>query len=220
MSTKLRRVVIALALFHITIIGISNYLVQLPFTLFGMHTTWGAFSFPFIFLATDLTVRLLGASSARRIVLLAMLPAFVLSYLLGALFDKGEFAGLDNLLSWQPMLLRIAVASFVAYLVGQLLDVKVFNRLRNLHSWWPAPMASTVVGNLVDTLLFFSIAFYASSNTFMAEHWVEIAWVDYGFKLAISFLFFLPSYGMLISLLLRKMKQLNADLSLEPQQAS
>ena len=46
--------------FHIFIIIASNYLVRLPITLFGWHTTWGAFSFPFIFLATDLTVRLLG----------------------------------------------------------------------------------------------------------------------------------------------------------------
>jgi hypothetical protein len=43
-----------LVLFHIVIIIASNYLVQLPITLFGWHTTWGAFSFPFIFLATDL----------------------------------------------------------------------------------------------------------------------------------------------------------------------
>lgn len=35
---------------HLVIIAASNYLVQLPFTLFGFHSTWGAFSFPFIFL--------------------------------------------------------------------------------------------------------------------------------------------------------------------------
>ncbi|HGW5396779.1 TPA: hypothetical protein ACNIJR_005606, partial [Klebsiella pneumoniae] len=29
--------------FHIFIIIASNYLVQLPITLFGWHTTWGAF---------------------------------------------------------------------------------------------------------------------------------------------------------------------------------
>lgn len=220
MSTKLRRVVFALALFHIAIIGISNYLVQLPFVIFGMHTTWGAFSFPFIFLATDLTVRILGARSARKIVLLAMFPAFILSYLLGALFYEGQFTGLEKLFHWQPVLLRIAIASFVAYLVGQLLDVIVFNRLRNMKAWWPAPTASTVLGNLIDTLLFFSIAFYASSNPFMAAHWMEIAWADYGFKLTISFLFFLPSYGMLINLLLRKLKQFNTDFTLEPQQAN
>ncbi len=47
-----------LVLFHLLVIASSNYLVQLPFTVFGYHTTWGAFTFPFIFLATDLTVRI------------------------------------------------------------------------------------------------------------------------------------------------------------------
>ena len=56
-----------LSLFHILIIAGSNYLVQLPITIFGFHTTWGAFSFPFIFLATDLTVRIFGAGLARKI---------------------------------------------------------------------------------------------------------------------------------------------------------
>ena len=47
-----------LSLFHLLVITSSNYLVQLPVSIFGFHTTWGAFSFPFIFLATDLTVRI------------------------------------------------------------------------------------------------------------------------------------------------------------------
>ena len=36
---------VRLSLFHILIIASSNYLVQLPITIFGFHTTWGAFSF-------------------------------------------------------------------------------------------------------------------------------------------------------------------------------
>ena len=59
---------------HIAIVIASNYLVQLPITLLGFHSTWGAFSFPFIFLATDLTVRLIGKASARHVVARAMLP--------------------------------------------------------------------------------------------------------------------------------------------------
>lgn len=55
-----------LSLFHLLVIISSNYLVQLPITIFGFHTTWGAFSFPFIFLATDLTVRIFGAPLAHR----------------------------------------------------------------------------------------------------------------------------------------------------------
>ena len=55
-----------LAFFHILVIAASNYLVQFPFELFGLHTTWGAFTFPFIFLTTDLTVRIFGSTLARR----------------------------------------------------------------------------------------------------------------------------------------------------------
>ena len=64
-----------LSLFHLLVITSSNYLVQLPVSIFGLHTTWGAFSFPFIFLATDLTVRFFGAPLARRIIFAVMLPA-------------------------------------------------------------------------------------------------------------------------------------------------
>uniref|UniRef100_UPI004054951D queuosine precursor transporter n=2 Tax=Pseudomonas TaxID=286 RepID=UPI004054951D len=78
---RLRNALVALVLFHILIIIASNYLVQLPITLFGWHTTWGAFSFPFIFLATDLTVRLLGKRTARLVIARVMLPALLISYI-------------------------------------------------------------------------------------------------------------------------------------------
>ncbi|WP_221074827.1 7-cyano-7-deazaguanine/7-aminomethyl-7-deazaguanine transporter [Agarivorans aestuarii] len=205
-----RRSVVILALFHIVTIAASNYLVQLPFTVFGFHTTWGAFTFPFIFLATDLTVRLFGASRARKIIFTAMLPALLVSYLVSVLFYQGEYQGLSGLLAWNGFVARIALASFLAYSVGQLLDVKVFDRLRQLKYWWVAPAGSSVFGNLVDTLLFFAVAFYASSDAFMAEHWVEIAWVDYGFKLAVNLALFVPLYGMLLHFLQRRLKPSSA----------
>lgn len=195
-----------LVFWHVLIIASSNYLVQIPFTIFGYHTTWGAFSFPFIFLTTDLTVRLFGAPLARRIVLWAMLPAFFVSYAMSVLFYNGEFTGLEALQQINTMVMRIAFASFLAYLLGQLLDIKVFSRLRALPLWWVAPSVSTVVGNLLDTIVFFSFAFYRSSDAYMAEHWVEIAQVDYLWKLIICTLFFLPAYGVLLRYLSRKLQ--------------
>ncbi len=196
-----RRALLILIGFHILIIAASNYLVQLPFQLFGWHTTWGAFSFPFVYLATDLTVRIFGAAAARRIIFAAMVPALVISYLVSVVWFEGRYVGLDGLSEFNTFVARIALASFSAYLLGQLMDIKVFARLRRQAAWWVAPSASTVVGNLVDTLVFFSIAFYASSDPFMAEHWTEIALVDYGFKLMISLLLFLPAYGLLLRVL-------------------
>ena len=198
-----RSALAVLIAFHILIIIASNYLVQLPITLFGWHTTWGAFSFPFIFLASDLTVRLLGKGPARQVIARVMIPALLASYVVSVLFQEGAFRGLAALGEYNEFVLRISVASFLAYVLGQLLDIQVFDRLRQLPQWWIAPTASTIFGNLLDTFAFFSVAFWRSDNPFMAEHWVEIATVDYGVKLAVSLMLFVPLYGMLLRAILR-----------------
>ncbi len=148
-----------LVLFHLLVIASSNYLVQLPFTVFGYHTTWGAFTFPFIFLATDLTVRIFGAGMARKIIFRVMMPALVVSYVLSVVFFKGEYQGLGHLGEFNLFVARIAIASFMAYLLGQILDVSVFNRLRQLKQWWVAPTASTIFGNAIDTIAFSVLRF-------------------------------------------------------------
>ena len=195
--------VATLIAFHIFIVIASNYLVQFPMQLFGWQTTWGAFSFPFIFLATDLTVRLLGKQPARRVIAYVMLPALLGSYMVSVLFQEGSSHGAESLLVLNTFVLRISLASFAAYAVGQLADIQVFDRLRQLKQWWIAPTASTVLGNLLDTFVFFAVAFWASSNAFMAEHWVEIAVVDYVIKILISLLLFIPLYGVLLNVLMR-----------------
>lgn len=205
-----RPVLAGLIAFHILIIIASNYLVQLPITLFGWHTTWGAFSFPFIFLATDLTVRLIGKHAARVVIARVMLPALLASYVVSVLFHEGAFGGLAALGEFNLFVFRIAVASFLAYAFGQLLDIQVFDRLRRMRQWWVAPTASTIFGNLLDTFLFFSVAFWHSDDPFMAANWVEIATVDYVIKLAISLMLFVPLYGMLLSAIVRALPQRTA----------
>ncbi|MGV3001959.1 7-cyano-7-deazaguanine/7-aminomethyl-7-deazaguanine transporter [Vibrio sp.] len=194
-----------LVIFHLVVIASSNYLVQIPFTIFGLHTTWGAFTFPFIFLATDLTVRIFGAGMARKIIFWVMLPALAISYVLSVMFFEGKFQGMAQLGVFNLFVARIAIASFMAYLLGQILDVHVFNRLRQLKQWWVAPTCSTLFGNALDTIAFFSIAFYMSSDPFMAEHWTEIALVDYSVKLIISLGLFVPMYGVLLNYLMKKL---------------
>ena len=181
-----RKALFLLVLFHLIIIASSNYLVSAALYRFRFPYHLGRIYFPFIFLATDLTVRIFGAQLARRIIFLVMLPALAVSYGLSVLFYEGSFQGLNQLGEFNLFVARIAIASFMAYLLGQILDVHVFNRLRQLKQWWVAPTCSTLFGNALDTIAFFAIAFYQSPDPFMAEHWTEIALVDYGFKLVIS----------------------------------
>lgn len=199
-----------LAAFHIFILTISNFLVQhtfeihIPCTDYSIPTTWGTFTFPFIFLASDLTVRVFGASLARKIIFVVMFPALLISYVISVLFFETQFQGFTALVEFNFFVFRIALASFGGYAVGQILDILVFNRLRQGKSWWLAPTCSTIFGTMIDTFVFFAVAFYQSSDPYMAEHWFTIGTVDYAFKLFISLLLFLPLYGLVLNFIMRK----------------
>lgn len=203
-----------LAAFHIFIIASSNYLVQFPITIFGYKATWGAFTFPFIFLATDLTVRLLGPKTGRRVIFYAMFPALLVSYVITTGFRHGSWMGIDSLFSFNLFVFRIALASFSAYIVGQILDIYVFNKLRQHQQWWHAPLASAIFGNLMDTATFFFIAFYKTSDAYLAQNLIEIASVDYLFKMTINALIFLPLYKVILDEISKKLIGKKEDISI------
>ena len=117
------------------IVAASNLLVQYPI---NDWLTWGAFTYPVSFLVNDLTNRHLGPGRARRVVYAGFAVGVLLSVMLST-----------------P---RIAAASGLAFLSAQLLDVSIFNRLRQ-GAWWRAPLVSSVVASVLDTALFFSLAF-------------------------------------------------------------
>ncbi len=188
----------ALSYLHISLIVLSNILVQYPFKLLGLHTTWGAFSYPLIFITTDLTTRLLGAKSARWVIFKSMLPGLLVSFLLASLFNQDTY----RLGIFYELPIRVALACFSAYVIGQLLDIVVFQRVRQNASWWLAPTLATTLGNIIDTFIFFTLAFYQCHHPFLSQHWFEIAWVDFGIK-TISLLAFIPLYGVILSSCLR-----------------
>ncbi|MCQ9122275.1 hypothetical protein BKG95_11210 [Rodentibacter pneumotropicus] len=218
-----RTALIWLSFFHILIIAASNYLVQIPFEItlkltalgaaenFSFHSTWGTLTFPFIFLATDLTVRVFGAKEARWIIFIVMIPALIVSYVISVVFSDAQYQGVGALRNFDLFVFRIALASFLAYVVGQLLDVSVFNRLRQLKTWWVAPSSSMLFGSLADTFVFFGVAFYQSTDTFMAEHWMQLGFVDYLFKLFIGILLFVPAYGVVLNFILHKLQTLSGQ---------
>lgn len=179
----------------------SNVLVQFPVRgtlgplVLDDLLTWGAFSYPVSFLVTDLTNKRLGPALARRVVYVGFALAVVLSALVAA-----------------P---RIAIASGSAFLVAQLLDVAIFDRLRR-GTWWRAPLVSSVFGSLVDTFLFFSLAFSAAltvigpSAAFAvapaplfgvlaleAPRWVSWALGDLGVKLLVALVLLAPYRAVL-----------------------
>jgi queuosine precursor transporter len=139
----------------------SNVLVQFPMQgAIGSLSladvlTWGAFTYPFSFLVTDLANRRYGPAVARKVVFVGFMTAVVCSILVPPLLYRAGLLGFDTA---ADRLARIACASGAAFLCAQLLDVTIFNWLRR-QSWWRAPIFGTLVGSIVDTVVFFSVAF-------------------------------------------------------------
>lgn len=185
------------------VVALSNYLVQFPvdFAIGSMNLadllTWGAFTYPIAFLITDLSNRTFGTAGARKIVFAGFILAVGLSFYLAT-----------------P---RIAIASGSAFLFAQMLDVSIFDKLRH-GKWWRAPLVSSLLGSVLDTVIFFSLAFaptfsmlganddFAIANApllgvFATEipRWISWAMGDFAVKMLVGFAMLVP-YGILTRL--------------------
>ncbi len=180
------------------IVVASNILVQHPL---GAWLTWGALTYPFAFLVTDITNRLYGPAAARRVVLAGFATGLICSAI------GTQIIGPAGAL----VTLRIAVGSGAAFLVAQLLDVTIFDRMR-ARTWWQAPLISTLIGSTLDTVIFFTIAFSATlvwlepANDVSwaggvgpilgtgpdAPYWVSLAIADWSVKLLLAIAALLP----------------------------
>ena len=92
------------------IVLVSNILVQF---LLGNWLTWGALTYPFAFLVTDITNRFYGLSAARKVVLFGFIIGIFCS-LVGTQL-QGEFGPLVTF--------RIALGSATAFIISHLLDI-------------------------------------------------------------------------------------------------
>ena len=164
-----------LALSMALIVALSNYLVQFPIKYMDLQDlfTYGAFSYPVAFLITDLANRRYGKIIARKIVYIGFILGLVLT-----LYFSTDFS---NLISK-----RIAIASGTAFLIAQLLDVQVFDKLRK-KVWFVAPLVSSLVGSVIDTFLFFSIAFYGTGI-----NWVTLSFGDLFVKIFVALVMLIP----------------------------
>ncbi len=135
----------------------SNILVQVPL---NNWLTWGALTYPLAFLVTDLLNRRFGPHAARRVAWAGFAAALVTSIWVAS-----------------P---RIALGSGLAYISAQLVDIHIFDRLRH-QRWWRAPLVSGALAAVLDTALFFMVAFGGSNAP-----WVSWMLGDMAIKLAVN----------------------------------
>lgn len=191
-----KTILLQLMLLHTVVIAISNYLVNFKFTIFDSPIAYSTLSYPVIFIATDLTVRLIGKQTARAVIGVSVIPGIFASILV-------------VILSGAPpsVAYRVALASGFSYLVAQLLDVYVFQFLREKYTqWWIAPLVSGNITMAISTYLFFAGAFIGSANTFMAENWHIVATTGVFGKLLFGSALIVPIYGVVLNWLMGRKK--------------
>ena len=157
------------------VVSLSNYLVQFPVKYFNLENllTYGAFSYPIAFLITDLSNRRYGKIKAKKIVYLGFALGLFLT-----LYFSTNFSDLISI--------RIVIGSGAAFLTAQLIDVNIFDKLRK-KKWFIAPLTSSFVGSVIDTFLFFSIAFYGTGI-----NWFTLSIGDLLVKIAIALIMLIP----------------------------
>lgn len=153
----------------IAVITMSNIMVQF---VINDWLTWGAFTYPFIFLVTDLTNRAVGPRNARRVVYAGFAAAIIVSLLLAP---------------W-----RIAVASCSAFIASQLMDIAIFNQWRQA-TWWKAPLISAIISSFADTMIFFFIAFAGEQGI----NWLKLGFGDVSFKWLMAAFLLVPYKALL-----------------------
>ena len=171
----MNRAILFLSVLMGLVVLTSNYLVQFPIHYYGLSEilTYGAFTYPIAFLITDLANRSFGKNIAKKIV--------YFGFFIGISFTLFFSTNFSDLIS-----IRIAIASGTAFLVSQRIDIYVFDKLRNKY-WFIPPLASSINGSVIDTFLFFSIAFYATDIP-----WFTLAIGDLAVKLFVALLMLVP----------------------------
>lgn len=169
---------------------LANIQVLKMVDLFTIGVTLGNITYASSFLVTDILSENYGKASAQKAVFIGFfsLSATVIIMNLALMFKPNEVdfiqESLKNIFSLLP---RIALASLIAYGVSQLHDVWAYNfwktRLPQTKFLWLRNNASTMVSQLLDSIIFTFIAFWAVLPT---NEFFEILITTYLLKLIVA----------------------------------
>ncbi len=172
--------------------------------LFGqqgtLNFTVGNLLWPFIFILTDIINEYFGIKGVRKLSLLTVLLigyAFLMVYLAihmepaafwtGSMQEAGvpDMQAAYNAIFGQGM--WIIVGSMTAFLIGQLVDVVIFHRIKIFtgeRRIWLRATGSTVVSQLIDSVVVLYIAFVIGPQHWSIGLWLAVATVNYCYKIA------------------------------------
>lgn len=197
-DTAFKKIVIALAIYLASLFAANTLGMKIMPFILGLHLSVGVFSFPIVFLMTDVIGELYGKRIARMFVVCGFVAtALFISYSFLSIAMPWAQAGMWVQESYDQIFgisIRIAIASLVAFAIAEYQDVLAFfffkSRIGDRFFWLRSNL-SNLWSQFLDTTIFMLIAFYGVySNDVLVR--IIISW--WLFKVAMGILYTPLSY--------------------------
>jgi uncharacterized integral membrane protein (TIGR00697 family) len=171
---------------------LANIQVTKMIEIFGLTATLGNAIYGSIFLVTDILNEKYGKNEAKKAVWLGFASLIMMTVIMQVVLEftpaTDDFAH-DSLSTIFGLIPQIALGSIIAYIVSQYTDVYIFSFLRKLfpsdRAFWIRNNGSTMLSQLLDTLIFTSIAFY---GVLPLDVWMSVFFSTYILKFLVSIL--------------------------------
>lgn len=166
-APAISRSLFSFSIFYGGMVCIAGVLGNKQVALGPLAVEAGIFAFLMLVVTSSAVAELFDRETANRLVLIGFVPlifSMLLTYLVLALPAAHEMPA-DRLAAFNTMMgatPRIWVAGIIAYGTSQILNVLIFSRMKREGGsllWLRAGIAS-ILSQVVDTLLFITIAFY------------------------------------------------------------
>ena len=155
-----------ISVFFVSVLLISN-IASTKIVDFGLFTfDGGTLLFPLSYIFGDILTEVYGYKGSRRVIWLGFFMALLMSVIFIIVGKLPPAAGWDNQAAYDAILgltPRIVCASLIAYFCGEFSNSYVLAKMKiwTKGKWlWTRTIGSTVVGELVDSALFITIAFF------------------------------------------------------------
>lgn len=146
-------------------------------SIFGFVTNTGNIFYAGVFLATHMLIENYGKEEGYRTIRIGAFAILLFLLMAQFTFDLTGYAGtaevnnaIDRLFRNIP---RVGIASVFAFIIAQYVNIWFYSLLKNKtrdKKLWLRDNASNLLGQFIDSMLFFSIAFIGTvPNTVLAQ---------------------------------------------------
>ena len=183
-----RRLAVLLSIFSAALVA-ANLIGSKVTVILGVSVSVGIFAYPLTFLITDIVSEVHGRKWAQNFVwggLIAQLLVLVLILIALAMPASERFAIEAEYQEVFKQSARIIAASLTAFLVSQSLDVWVFHKIKERAKGrflWLRNNLSTILSQLVDTMLFMYLAFWHAFPKMTTGFVFSLAMTYWGLKI-------------------------------------